>query len=66
MNQDIPYVFSGAVEVDETYLGGQWKNKRKSQRIGVDKKGKKDEVRSCDLRFVHVESVLKGRQADPL
>lgn len=32
MQKDIPKeVFSGTVEVDETYLGGQKKNKRKSQ-----------------------------------
>jgi len=26
MTQDLPEVFDGTVEVDETYLGGQWKN----------------------------------------
>ncbi len=31
MARDIPEVFEGIVEVDETYLGGQKKNKRKSQ-----------------------------------
>ncbi len=27
MTKDVPEPFSGIVEVDETYLGGQWKNK---------------------------------------
>lgn len=40
MALDIPKVFSGAVEVDETYLGGQWKNKRKSHKIGGTKRGR--------------------------
>ena len=40
MAQDIPDVFSGAVEIDETYLGGQWKNKRKSQKVGIAKRGR--------------------------
>ena len=30
MATDIPDIFGGIVEVDETYLGGQWKFKRKS------------------------------------
>ena len=30
MAKDVPGLFSGTVEVDETYLGGQKKNKRKS------------------------------------
>lgn len=31
MTRDVPDVFEGIVEVDETYLGGQKKNKNKSQ-----------------------------------
>lgn len=31
MTKDVPDVFEGVVEVDETYLGGQKKNKNKSQ-----------------------------------
>jgi len=26
LTKDVPEIFSGTVEVDETYLGGQWKN----------------------------------------
>jgi transposase len=40
MAQDIPSIFSGIVEIDETYLGGQWKNKRKSQKVGIAKRGR--------------------------
>lgn len=40
MVQDIPDVFSGTIEVDETYIGGQWKNKRKSQRRRQAKRGR--------------------------
>jgi len=38
MLKDVPKEFSGTVEVDETYLGGQKKNKRKSQ---LRKEGRK-------------------------
>lgn len=31
MTKDVPQIFSGTVEVDETYLGGQKKNKNKRQ-----------------------------------
>ena len=37
---DIPKVFSGIVEVDETYLGGQWKNKRLSVKVKLPKSRK--------------------------
>jgi hypothetical protein len=32
MQKDIPKNFGGIVRVDETYLGGQWKNKNKGQK----------------------------------
>jgi transposase len=32
MTKDVPEIFPGTVEVDETYVGGQWKNKRKTFR----------------------------------
>lgn len=42
MTNEIPEIFSGIVEVDETYLGGQWKNKRKKikQTEPTSKRGK--------------------------
>jgi len=40
MVQDIPETFTGTVEVDETYLGGQWKNKRKIIRDKGTKRGR--------------------------
>lgn len=36
----MPDIFSGIVEVDETYMGGQWKNKRKSVRAKGTKRGR--------------------------
>lgn len=37
---DIPPVFSGTVEVDETYLGGTWRNKRRGERAQGTKRGR--------------------------
>ena len=42
MTKDIPEAFSGIGEVDETYLGGKWKNKRLKTRkcAGKQKRGR--------------------------
>jgi transposase len=39
MTKEIPEIFCGTVEVDETYLGGRWKNKRKTIRDERTKRG---------------------------
>jgi len=40
MLKDIPEVFNGQVEVDETYIGGRWRNKRKAERGKGTKRGR--------------------------
>ncbi len=40
MLYDVPPMFEGTVEVDETYLGGSWKNKRKASRAQGTKRGR--------------------------
>lgn len=40
MSKDVPDILSGIVEVDETYVGGQWKNKRKAVRAKGTKRGR--------------------------
>ena len=40
MTHDIPEPFSGVVEVDETFIGGQWRNKPWHIRIQGTKRGK--------------------------
>jgi len=40
MARDLPVVFSGTVEIDETYLGGAWRNKRRGERTQGTKRGR--------------------------
>ncbi len=40
LTKDIPDIFSGIVEVDETYVGCQWRNKRKVIRDQGTKRGR--------------------------
>ena len=40
MSKDIPEVFSGTIEIDATYIGGQWKNKRKKYKQIKAKRGR--------------------------
>lgn len=40
MAKDVPKIFEGIVEIDETYLGGQKKNKRKQQLLKEKEEGK--------------------------
>jgi len=57
---DVPDIFSGTVEVDETYLGGAWKNKRKVIRdTGTREAG---EPRSSRSSGYSVETVRSGQR----
>ena len=38
--RDVPPLFSGLVEVDETYVGGSWRNKRRGERAQGTKRGR--------------------------
>jgi transposase-like protein len=40
MTKDVPRTFSGVVEVDETYIGAQWRNRKWSVRKLGTKKGR--------------------------
>ena len=51
MMQDVPEIFSGTVEVDETYIGGQWKNKRKTIRDKEPRNNRYSEFFVATVRF---------------
>jgi hypothetical protein len=38
--KDIPDIFSGTVEVDETYIGAQWNHQRHRAKAGGRKRGR--------------------------
>ena len=40
MAKEVPPAFSGVVEVDETYVGGAWRNKRRGERAMGTKRGR--------------------------
>jgi len=40
MARDVPPLFSSLVEVDETYVGGSWRNKRRGERALGTKRGR--------------------------
>lgn len=40
MTQDVPGIFSGTIEIDETYIGPQWRNRRWTERKHGTKKGR--------------------------
>jgi transposase-like protein len=70
MVQDIPPVFDGIVEIDETYLGGSWKNKRKDVRFKGAKRGRgttKQAVFGILCRNGHVwAEIVPNVEADTL
>ena len=47
----LPEIFDGFVEVDETYIGGQWKNKRKVPRKLLGLKGGVEQVSNRYLGY---------------
>jgi len=40
MQREVPAVFQGTVEIDETYVGGFWRNRRNAQRARGRKRGR--------------------------
>jgi transposase len=70
MAHDIAPVFEGTVEIDETYLGGSWRNKRKGVRVKGAKRGRgtsKQPVFGILCRNGHVwAEIVPNVEADTL
>jgi len=70
MAHDIAPVFEGTVEIDETYLGGSWRNKRKGVRAKGSKRGRgtsKQPVFGILCRNGHVwAEIVPNVEADTL
>ncbi len=58
MAKDIPDVFEGTVEADETYLGGQWKNKRKYPKNQSQKSKRQRHDQTADIRHLMQKRLL--------
>ena len=59
MTKDIPEVFEGTVEVDEIYLGGQWKNKR----LSVKNQGQKSKRGRGTTKQAGIRNFMQKRQS---
>ena len=58
MTMDVPGIFSGTVEVDETYIGGQWRTNEK--RFGTREQNEDEGPRNNRCLESFVEMVLSG------
>lgn len=72
MTKEVPKIFTGTVEVDETYIGGKWKNKsnKLKRKLGKTKRGRgtfKQPVFGILCREGQVfAEVVEGVEADDL
>ena len=65
MVRDVPHVFSGVVEVDETYLGGSWRNRRLAKRVQGTKRGR-GTTKPESTEGGRLVSILKWPEGAPL
>jgi hypothetical protein len=58
LTKEVPGIFSGTVEVDETYLGGQWKTNERL--YGIKKRNGERDQEATGLRNPLSETELFG------